>query len=66
MTVTANGKTRRVAVGMTVLEFLTQSDLVPERIVLEHNGAPLRRDRFAKTVLQGGDTLEIAQMVGGG
>ncbi len=66
MTVTANGKKRHVTAGVTILEFLTKSELVPERIVLEYNGKPLRRDRFGDTVLQAGDTLEIAQMVGGG
>lgn len=66
MTVVANGKTRQVATGITVLQFLTQSELVPERIVVEHNGRPLQRDRFSGTVLRPGDTLEIAQMVGGG
>jgi thiamine biosynthesis protein ThiS len=40
--------------------------LVPERVVVEHNGAALRRDRFGSTVLREGDRLEIAQMVGGG
>lgn len=66
MIVTANGKARDVARGTTLLEFLTRRELCAERIVVEYNGEPLRRDRFARTVLQEGDTLEIVQMVGGG
>lgn len=66
MIVTANGKRREVKTGATVLDFLKQQKLAPERTVVEHNGTPLRRERFGRTVLRAGDTLEVAQMVGGG
>jgi sulfur carrier protein len=64
--VTANGKARDVAAGMTVQKFVEQQGLAAERVVIEYNGEPLRRELFAATVLRSGDKLEIAQMVGGG
>ncbi|MBC5806818.1 MAG: thiamine biosynthesis protein ThiS [Candidatus Eremiobacter antarcticus] len=66
MTVTANGKTRAVGSGTSVSDLLVQLGLDAARVVVEHNGEPLKRDRFSATVLQAGDALEIAQMVGGG
>jgi sulfur carrier protein len=66
MVVRANGKAKTIAEGTTLAQFLEQAGLPAERIVVEHNGEPRRRHEFAKTVLRAGDTLEIAQMVGGG
>ena len=66
MTITANGKRRTVPEGASLDAVLKTLGLTPERVVVEHNGATLRRDRFASTVLCEGDRLEIAQMVGGG
>lgn len=66
MTVTANGKPRTVKDGASIDEFLHELDLAPDRVVVEHNGRPLRRESFKQTMLRTGDRLEIAQMVGGG
>jgi thiamine biosynthesis protein ThiS len=66
MTITANGKQRMLADGSSVDMMLRELGLTPERVVVEHNGAALHRNRFAATVLSEGDHLEIAQMVGGG
>lgn len=66
MKIVANGKHREVGQGATVLSFLQQRNLAADRVVVERNGKPLHRERFAETVLHAGDRLEIAQMVGGG
>ena len=66
MIVVANGKRRALADGVNIQAFLHEFGLAPELVVVEHNGAPLRRELFALTPLCDGDTLEIAQMVGGG
>ena len=66
MIVTANGKQRTVADGASIEMLLRELGLAPERVVIEHNGTPLRREKFALTALRAGDSLEIAQMVGGG
>jgi sulfur carrier protein len=64
--VTANGKARNIADGLTVQKFVEQQGLASERVVIEYNGEPLRRELFSVTVLRAEDKLEIAQMVGGG
>jgi thiamine biosynthesis protein ThiS len=66
MIVTANGKQRTVPDGASINDLLSELALPAERVVVEHNGKPLRRDVFSQTKLQAGDQLEIAQMVGGG
>ena len=66
MIVTANGKKRTVSEGASVNDLLSLLRLSAERVVVEHNGEPLRRECFSETKLQPGDLLEIAQMVGGG
>jgi sulfur carrier protein len=38
----------------------------PSTIVVEHNGALLRRDQLDVCVLQEGDRLELVRFVGGG
>lgn len=66
MIVTANGKQRVVADDASIETLLRDLNLAADRVVIEHNGKPLPRERFAATVLRAGDDLEIAQMVGGG
>ena len=66
MIVTANGKKRTVSDGASINDLLSELRLSAERVVVEHNGKPLRREFFSQTTLQSGDRLEIAQMVGGG
>ena len=66
MIVTANGKERIVQDGASINDLLSDLRLSAERVVVEHNGKPLRRERFSQTKLRSGDQLEIAQMVGGG
>ena len=59
VTVTLNGKPRQVADGVTLLDLLTQLDVQPSRVVIEHNREIRRRDDFAKTVVRAGDELEL-------
>ncbi|HEV2038098.1 MAG TPA: sulfur carrier protein ThiS [Candidatus Eremiobacteraceae bacterium] len=66
MIVMTNGRQRATPDGTTIQELLNELSLPAERVVVEHNGKPLRRDQFAATMLHTGDRLEIAQMVGGG
>lgn len=62
----ANGESRRVTRGATVSDFLTAHDLSPDLVVVERNGAILRRVELDATALRPGDTLEIVHFVGGG
>jgi len=64
--VRANGKAKELARGTTIAQFLELAKLPAGQVVVEHNGEPRRREEYATTVLRSGDTLEVAQMVGGG
>lgn len=62
----ANGKAETAESGTTVADLLAAAALQPMLVVVEYNGEPLERERFADTALREGDRIEIAQMVGGG
>jgi thiazole synthase len=66
VTVTVNGKPRKVADGVSLLELLKELDVAPSRVVIEHNREIRRKDDFAKIVVHGGDELELVYFVGGG
>jgi thiazole synthase len=66
VTVTLNGKPRKVADGVSLLDLLKELDVQPSRVVIEHNREIRRKDDFAKTVVHGGDELELVYFVGGG
>jgi len=66
VTVTLNGKARKVEDGVSLLELLEALDVAPSRVVIEHNREIRRKDDFAKTVVHDGDELELVYFVGGG
>jgi len=66
VTVTLNGKPRKVEDGVSLLELLKALDVVPSRVVIEHNREIRRKDDFAKIVVHDGDELELVYFVGGG
>ncbi len=61
-----NGETRAARAGMTVEELLLGHHLDPDVVVVERNGAILRRSQFGDTALAPGDAIEIVHFVGGG
>ena len=63
---TVNGKARQLDGPATLLQFLEQAGINPQIIAVEHNGAIVKRERYAETPLADGDRLEIVRMVGGG
>jgi thiazole synthase len=66
VTVTLNGKPRKVPDGLSLLELLKELDVQPSRVVVEHNREIRRRDDFEKTRVSAGDELELVYFVGGG
>jgi len=60
-----NGKEREVDGARTVEELIASLG-IHRMIVVEHNGAILRRDEYETRPLQEGDVVEIVHMVGGG
>lgn len=66
MEIVANGKPRAVAEGQTVAEFIVSLGWRPEWVVVEHNGDPVERARFASVHLRAGDRIEVVRAVAGG
>ena len=54
------------AAGMTIEEYLKNTDYDPKRIAIERNGEIIPKATYANVVLQDGDSLEIVSFVGGG
>jgi thiamine biosynthesis protein ThiS len=66
MNVVVNGKVRVVREGASVADLVETLGLVPRNVVVEHNGEPLERDRFAEVKLDREDVVEIVRAVPGG
>ena len=54
------------AAGKTVAEYLETTEYNPKRIAVERNGWIVSKAKYAETVLQDGDSVEIVNFVGGG
>ena len=52
--------------GKTVAEYLAATEYNPMRIAIEKNGEIVPKAKYAETVLQDGDSIEIVNFVGGG
>ena len=62
----ANGKPRAVRDGSSIADLLSDIGWKPQWVVVEHNGDPVERARFAERRLADGDRLEIVRAVAGG
>ena len=54
------------AAGRTLADYLAGSGLDKGRVAVEINGEIVPRGKYAATVLQDGDKVEIVRFVGGG
>jgi thiamine biosynthesis protein ThiS len=63
--IVVNGHPRAVAAG-TLLELLSELDLDPRTVVVEHNRRIVRRPALSDVRLQQGDSVELVHFVGGG
>ncbi len=61
-----NGESRHISNQMTLDQLLTELELAPERIAVEHNRAVVSRRDWSQTHLTEGDRIEIVHFVGGG
>ena len=66
MTVEVNGRPRELAPGETVAGLLQKLGLGNGRALVERNGEPVERARYAEVELEDADTLVIARAVAGG
>lgn len=64
--IVVNGEARGVHSGDSVEAFLRAHGIDPDLVVVERNGAILRRAEHGRTGVEAGDTLEIVHFVGGG
>lgn len=66
MQLIVNGDVRDVEDTPTVGAFLASRSLNAKMVVVERNGEIVPRGQYDETPLQGGDVLEIVQMMAGG
>ena len=64
--ITANGKNFEFAGPGSLEQFLISQNLRPRSVVVELNGQAVAPSEFATRQIQGGDRLEIVQIVAGG
>jgi thiamine biosynthesis protein ThiS len=50
----------------SIIEFLKERGIEPRLIVIEYNGAILRREEWDGVTLKDGDVMQMAHMVAGG
>jgi sulfur carrier protein len=61
-----NGRSRQIGANVNVTRLLDELELSGKRVAVEKNGEIVPRSRYADTVLEDGDRLEIVVAVGGG
>ncbi len=66
MNIRVNGEVKTIAPGVSVQELLVQMNIVPENVVIEHNGIIVPRQEWPSVFLQENDSLEIVLFMGGG
>jgi thiamine biosynthesis protein ThiS len=64
--VSVNGRDHEVEAGETVERLLERLGLAARYALVERNGEPVERARYAETRLEGGDRLVVARPVAGG
>ena len=66
MRVKVNGKDRDVSAGSTIAALVASLGFGKRQVVVEHNGEPVERERFAEVTLAVGDVIEVVRPVQGG
>jgi thiamine biosynthesis protein ThiS len=64
--ITLNGEPYDLDEPLSVADLLAKLSIDPRRVAVEHNLVILKRLRFAETLIQEGDQVEIVNFVGGG
>lgn len=65
-TIVVNGRKQAVEPGETVARLLDRLGLAGRYALVERNGEPLERSRYAEVELASGDRLVVARPVAGG
>ena len=66
MDVVINGEHKRVTPGASLLDVLSQLELDPRAVVVEHNRRIVSRPALGDVTVNEGDAIELVHFVGGG
>lgn len=66
MELIVNGRTLEIADGASLTTLLSELNISPLRVAVQLNLDIIKRERYEKTVLKAGDTLEIITFMAGG
>jgi len=64
--VIVNGQAHSVANPQTIDGLVQQLKLIPETLLIEHNGRALHRREWQRQAVQDGDKIELIRVVAGG
>jgi len=64
--VIVNGQAHSVANPQTIDGLVQQLKLIPETLLIEHNGRALHRQEWQRQAVQDGDKIELIRVVAGG
>jgi sulfur carrier protein len=66
MTLTLNGEPRSVSGATTIAALVSELNLIPATLLIEHNGLALHREEWNSRPLREGDKIEFIRVVAGG
>ncbi len=66
MTVSLNGENADTRDARTIAELIERLELLPQSILIEHNGVALHRHEWTQRKLADGDRIEFIRVVAGG
>jgi thiamine biosynthesis protein ThiS len=66
ITISLNGESQQVPESLTLAELLVWLKIPADRVAVERNHEIVPKARWAETVVQSGDKLEVVHFVGGG
>ena len=66
MTISLNGKESDARGATTVAELVAAYQVLPQSVLIEHNGLALHRHEWSQRSLAEGDQVELVRVVAGG
>ena len=66
MKISLNGETVETHEAKTITELVESYQLLPQSILVEHNGLALHRHEWSERLLTEGDRIEFVRVVAGG
>jgi sulfur carrier protein len=66
MTILLNGEPRSVADERSISELVSELELIPATLLVEHNGRALHRSEWDSQIVNNGDRIELVRVVAGG